>query len=217
MLIVFRPDTPELKQARDELNLERAKLRLERRRLERETLEWEREREKLGWARVDLKLERERLELERRNSQLERQELGWERERWKVERGEWELERDESEAEREKLRRERELWEKAREDRVPQGAFWQAIQPALDCRAYGKREYRGVLQNIPEGWSPIDACMNMPAEIKGVTVRRPSRCLIIEGSVHGYWMVDWDQPDCKPWHRDFHDAVSPRFPSVRTS
>ena len=35
-------------------------------------------------------------------------------------------------------------------------------------------------------------------------------------SIHGYWMVDWDQPDCKPWHEEFHDAVSLRFlPFVR--
>ena len=75
--------------------------------------------------------------------------------------------------EREKMRRDRELWEKAREDRVPQGAFWEVVWPAWDCRAYGKREYWGVLQNVPEGWTAMDACTNMPVEINGVTVRRP--------------------------------------------
>ncbi|KAF9651191.1 hypothetical protein BDM02DRAFT_3091558 [Thelephora ganbajun] len=105
--------------------------------------------------------------------------------------------------------RERELWEKAREDRVPQGAFWDPVWPAYDCRAYGKREYWGILRNIPEGWSAIDACMNMPVEIKGVTIRRPYRCTSIWNSwpqIYGYWMVDWDQPDCKPYYRDYQNA-----------
>jgi len=110
---------------------------------------------------------------------------------------------------KEELRKERERWERAREDRVPQGAFWDSVWPAFDCRAYGTREYWGILQNIPEYWTDLDACMNMPVEIKGVTLRRPYRCAYVEGSpyVHGYWMVEWDQPDCQPWHRDFHDKV----------
>ena len=76
------------------------------------------------------------------------------------------------EHEKEALREERARWEKAREDRVPQGAFWE-VRPAVDCRAYGKREYWGMLQNIPDGWTDLDACMTMPVEIKGVSVRRP--------------------------------------------
>jgi len=117
-------------------------------------------------------------------------------------------ERGGSERQREEMRHEREFWGKVPEDRVPQGAFWEVVWPAWDCRAYGKREYWGMLQNIPEGWSAVDACMNMPVEIKDVTVRRPYRCKFVDGSphIHGYWMVDWDQTDCKPWYRDFHDA-----------
>ena len=119
------------------------------------------------------------------------------------------VERDKMDHERELMGRERKLWERAREARVPHGAFWEVVWPAWDCRAYGKREYWGVLRNIPEDWSDMDACMSMPVEIKGVTVRRPDRCASVWGSPHirGYWMVDWDQPDCKPWYRDFHDAV----------
>ena len=128
-------------------------------------------------------------------------------------------ERGKLELERGKLRREREFWERAREDRVPQGAFWEVISPAPDCRAYGRREYWGILRNIPEGWTAIDACMNMPAEIKNVTVRRPDRCAFVQGSpdILAHWMVDWDEPDCKPWYQEFHDTVSPIFPpSVRS-
>jgi len=123
------------------------------------------------------------------------------------------VEKEKMEHETEVMTREKELWEQAREARVPHGAFWEDVWPAWDCRAYGKREYWGVLRDIPEGWSNIDACMNMPVEIKGVTVRRPYRCGYVWGSlqIHGYWMVDWDQPDCKPWHRDYKDAVRPSY------
>jgi len=126
------------------------------------------------------------------------------------------VEKEKTEHEREAMAREEELWEKAKEKRVPQGAFWDTVWPAWDCRAYGKREYWGALRNIPEGWSDIDACMNMPVEIKGVTVRRPYRCAYVQGSphIHGYWMVDWNQVDCKPWYRypDFQDKARTNRP-----
>lgn len=117
------------------------------------------------------------------------------------------VEKGKMESEREAMAHEKELWEKAKEVRVPHGAFWEDISPAWDCLAYGKREYLGALRNVPKGWSAIDACMNMPAEVKGVTFRRPDRCGYIRGSlhVHGHWVVDWDQPDCKPWFRDFQE------------
>ena len=125
--------------------------------------------------------------------------------------------REKSERQREELKREREIWEKVPEDRVPQGAFWEVVQPAWDCRAYGKREYWGTLRNIPEGWSAIDACMNMPVEIRGVALRRPYKCKFVDYSpyVRGYWMVDWDQTDCKPWYRDFRTTVSLTFARYR--
>ena len=122
-------------------------------------------------------------------------ELATERERW-----------------REELRRELERWERALGRHVPQGAFWDGVWPAVDCRAYDTREYWGTLQNIPKHWTDLEACMNMPVEIKGVGIRRPYRCAYVKGSPHirGYWMVGWDQPDCRPWLRDFHDKVRGR-------
>ena len=102
----------------------------------------------------------------------------------------------------------------ASEDRVPPGAFWEALpRPAPDCLAYGKREYSGALRNIPKDWTALDACMNMPVEIKGVSFRRPYRCGYAWGSphIHGYWVVDWNQLDCKPWYQDFHDTVRDRM------
>lgn len=121
------------------------------------------------------------------------------------------FEKEKTERERKMMAHERELWEKAREARVPQNAFWDVVWPAWDCRAYGKREYWGLLRNIPGDWDRIDACMSMPVEIKGVKVRHPDRCAGVlvfpEIQIRGYWMVDWDQPDCKPWYRDFEDKV----------
>jgi hypothetical protein len=127
-------------------------------------------------------------------------------------------EREKSEHERAKMKLDREEWEKVPDDRVPPGAHWKPIWPAYDCRAYGKREYWGVLLDIPEGWSAMDACMNTPAEIEGVTVRRPDRCAFVSESpgIHGYWMVDRNQEDCKPWHKDIRDTVSQRLSSTYT-
>lgn len=132
------------------------------------------------------------------------------------------FEKEKTERERKVMAHEKELWEKAREARVPRGAFWDVVLPAWDCRAYGEREYWGVPRNIPKDWGSIDACMNMPVEIKGVKIRRPDRCSFVvafpEVQVRGYWMVDWDQPDCKPWYRDFEDKGSHlSSPSPRAS
>ena len=123
-------------------------------------------------------------------------------------------EREKSEREREKMRHDRELW-KMPEDHVPPGTDWKPILPAWDCRGYGKREYWGELLNKPKDWSAMDACMNTPARIEGVTLSRPHRCAFVSGSpnIHGYWMVDWNQNDCKPWHKGIRDTVSPRASS----
>jgi len=122
------------------------------------------------------------------------------------EAGHLEIERRLLEREKEGLRKEREMLD----IRIPRGAFWDHLQPAPDCRAYGKREYHAALQNIPEDRTDMDACMNMPVEIKGVTLKRPHRCGYVDGSsdIHGFWMVNWDQADCKPRHRYIADMVS---------
>ena len=128
------------------------------------------------------------------------------------------FEREKTEREREVVAREKELWEKAREAHVPRGAFWDVVWPAWDCLAYGKREYWGILRNIPKDWDPVDACMDMPVEIKGVKIRRPKWCEgrydLLDFQTRGHWVVDWDQPDCRPWYRDFEDRVRPNFPFV---
>jgi len=171
------------------LESERIALRSESDRLEKERLGVEGERGALESAIRRSELERSKLGREKQLLEDEQQSLEQERQRWKEER---------------------QRWERAREDRVPQGAFWDGVWPALDCRAYGKREYQGILNNIPEDWTDLNACMNMPVEIKGVSVRRPDRCGYVEGSphIHGYWMVDWNQSDCKPRHQYIIDKVS---------
>ena len=178
------------------------------RRSEQERSRLEQERSRLKQERSGFEQERSRLEQER--SGLEQERLGFEREKLL-----WEDERHLLEREKEELKEERERWEKAREDRIPQGAFWGTEPlPAWDCRAYGKREYWAELQNIPEDWTDMDACTNMPTTIKGVFLRRPDRCGYVGGSphIHAYWMVDWDQPGCKPWHTDITDKVSSEQP-----
>jgi len=189
-------DGAERKEAKH-LESERTGLRNEANRLEKERLAHESSTRRMEGEKNALESVIRRSEQERSRFERERQAL--------------EGERLSLEKEKDALREERERWEKAQEDRVPQGPFWEELWPAWDCRAYGKREYWGTLQNIPEGWTDLDACMNMPVEIKGVTVRRPYRCRYVDGSphIHAFWMVDWDQPDCKPWHQDFVDKVDP--------
>ena len=159
------------------------------------------------------RLEKERLALELSTLKMEGEKDALESaiRRSELERSRFEREKQLLEQEKEGLREERERWEKAREDRVPQGAFWGSEPiPAWDCRAYGRREYWATLQNIPEDWTDLDACMNMPTEIKGVTLRRPDRCEYFGDPPHirGIWTVDWGQTDCQPWHQDLTDTVS---------
>ena len=54
----------------------------------------------------------------------------------------------------EKMRRDRELWEKVREDRVPQGTFWEIVWPAWDCRAYGNESIGGCCETYLKAGPP---------------------------------------------------------------
>ena len=101
----------------------------------------EKERSALESSTLKMEGERDALESAIRRSEQERSRLDRQKQLM-------EDERHLLEHEREALREERGRWEKAREDRVPQGAFWDGVLPALDCRAYGKREYWGILREI---------------------------------------------------------------------
>ena len=218
-LDVYSKATARMHEQQEAMRREAKHLESERVALRSESNQLEKERLALESATLEMEGERDALESAIRRSEQERSRFEQEKKVWEKERHLLELEKEDLkeerhllELEKEGLREERKKLEKAREDRVPQGAFWEVVWPAWDCRAYGKREYWGVLQNIPKDWTDLDACMNMPVEIKGVSVRRPDRCAYVEGSphIHGYWMVDWDQPDCKPWYQDFTDKVSSR-------
>ena len=179
---------------------------LEKQRLALESAAFEMEGERLALKSATLEMERERDALESAIRRAEQERSRLEREKQLLED-----ERHSLEHEKEELRKEREKWERAREDRVPQGAFWAVGPwPAQECLAYGKREYWGELRNIPEDWDDLDACMNMPATIKDVPIRRPDRCGYVADSphIHGFWMVDWGQVDCQSWHQDITDKVS---------
>lgn len=131
-------------------------------------------------------------------------------------------ERENWEKEKDNMRHDRETWEKVPEERVPPGAYWVYVRPVDDCRAYGKRDYRGELKNVPKSWSAIDACMNTPVWIRtppeypDFEIPQPYRCAVIDGSLYGYWTVDQHQDDCKPKLKDVHDTASRIFPSVLT-
>ena len=211
----MRKESRHLENERIALRHESTRLVEERMALESSTLEMEGERLALESAIRHSEQERSRLEqqkqmVEAERSRLEKQTHLLEAEKSKLEKQTHLLEDERHSLEKEELtlKEERERWEKARDQlSIPKGAFWEVVLPAWDCRAYGKREFWGILRNVPEGRSEMDACMNMPVEIGGVTIRRPYRCQY-RGPMNGFWMVDWDQPDCKPWHQDFVDKVS---------
>ena len=131
-------------------------------------------------------------------------------------------EREKWEQEKENMRHDREMWGKVPEDPVPSGAYWYAVGPSDECLAYGKREYNGMLQSIPKSWSAVDACMNTPVSIEvhwsqpAVRIRRPHRCASVDGSLYGYWIVDWYQHDCQSKLKDIHDTVGQRYFSAST-
>lgn len=202
--IAMRAAEKDLASERIALRIESTRWGKERLALETSTLKMEGERQALESTIIHSEQERSRLDKKKQLLEAERSRLAKEKHLL-------ENERQSLEKEEQALKEEREKWERARdEQKIPQGAFWEVLWPAWDCRAYGRREYWGILRNIPAGRSEMDACQNMPAEIKGVTIRRPDRCQYIDGSIHGFWMVDWEQPDCKPWLQDFADKVSPQ-------
>ena len=213
--IAFQEESDRLEKAKVALESAAHRSKQERLRLEQDIQLIKHERHCLEVERIVFQGESDRLE--KAKSALESATHRSEQERLRLEQDKQliEDERHLLEDEKEEWKKERERWEKAREDRVPQGAFWGSLWPSPDCRAYGRREYWGTLENIPEGWSDIEACTNMPAEIKGVYVRRPNRCGYVQGShhIHGIWMVDQDQVDCKPWHADATDKVGLRKPA----
>lgn len=132
-------------------------------------------------------------------------------------------ERERWEKEKEDMRHDREVWGKVPENPIPRGAHWDPVWHTYECRAYGKREYLGLLRNIPKGWNAVDACMSTPVSIKmgrilpPVEVRQPHRCAFVDGSLHGYWIVDRNQDDCEPKLKDIHDTVSQRYLSSPAS
>ena len=205
----YREDADAMNREARHLEHERLAHRDESTRLEKERMSLDSstvrmEGQKLALEATIRHSEQERLKFEQEKRLLDGARSTFEKEKHLLENERKSLEREEF-----SLKEERERWEKARDEQtIPQGAFWEVVWPAWDCRAYGQREYWGILRNIPAGRSEIDACMNMPVEIRGVTIRRPYRCQHIQGSIRGFWMVDWDQPDCKPWHQDFVDRVS---------
>ncbi|KZV76341.1 hypothetical protein PENSPDRAFT_569957 [Peniophora sp. CONT] len=96
--------------------------------------------------------------------------------------------------------------------------FWGPPRRASDrCLTYGTREYTAKLYNIltTETWA--DKCANTSIEIKGRTHARPIRCQDYgsDRGIYGYWLVNYDEPECKPIWDQFWKKGCDHLPGHR--
>ncbi|KAI0322453.1 hypothetical protein OF83DRAFT_1167511 [Amylostereum chailletii] len=170
--------------------------------------------------RLSRQWERDRLEHERqkREWEVERQESRreWERERERITqerlyeqeeheraRRQWERERQGHQAERESWERERREREREREGERP---YWGPLaMTSSRCLSYDTREYTARLFDILPTGAWHTTCMSTPQGIHGRSVS-PTRCEDHasgpDGGVVGYWIVSWDEAECRPhWER----------------
>ena len=109
------------------------------------------------------------------------------------------------------------------EDDVPPYAHLSPVRHAREYRAYGERECVGILRDVLEGCSAMDAWMNTPvsiqfSELQAVEIKQPYRCAFVRGpsDFRGYRIVDKRQDECKPMLEDIHHTVSQITSSIRT-
>ncbi|KAF9004236.1 hypothetical protein BDQ17DRAFT_1354825 [Cyathus striatus] len=88
-------------------------------------------------------------------------------------------------------------------ERQKVGMFWDQLSVGK-CESYDSRRYSSTLQHIPKTYAGdrITACMETAARVHGREVK-PSWCDNLgEEGVRGYWVVDFDEPGCRPrWNR----------------
>ncbi|KIM65862.1 hypothetical protein SCLCIDRAFT_1211867 [Scleroderma citrinum Foug A] len=115
-----------------------------------------------------------------------------------------------SEWEQERLLHEEELRQRQRreeEERVRLNLAWARVE-AHHCTTYATREYTAQLTNLPADYKyRLDACRVTPLEIHGITYT-PRRCEEHGQTVIGYWEVNENEPDCRPWWNWYKDKVS---------
>ncbi|KAH8094515.1 hypothetical protein BXZ70DRAFT_947824 [Cristinia sonorae] len=162
---------------------------------------WERERREHA---AEVKVwNQERADHEREGQVFQRA-----REEWQQERKEhaaevvlWNRERAEHEREGEVFQQAREEWQRERKAHKP---FWGTVGlQSPSCLAYNTRRYQAKLRNVPLGADWLQACMSTQVEIQGRTFSAPEKCEIWGDDVYGYWIVDFDQPECQPRWADF--------------
>jgi hypothetical protein len=148
------------------------------------------------WARKredeELQLERDRESWNEKRRQeqlqLERAKESWDEER-RREQLQLEKERNQIRGSRRTLERDRAAWTDERrrreedekrdvERRQRAGLAWIDLEPEETCLAYGKRNYRAKLTNLPEGVDGVKWCHETPMEILGVTHKNPRMCSV---------------------------------------
>lgn len=165
---------------------------LERARIRRD---WQREYAAYTQNITRLSIERDRLHsdwtTEHDKLQALRENAAREHEKWEEERRQWQEER--REREREERERQKKLiqWGQVRRDEEP-------------CVSYGVARYQAHLEYTPPGWDKYTACKETPVRFHGKDVF-PTECRHTGSEMVGIWIIDFDEPACKPWWRDTKD------------
>ncbi|KAF8985348.1 hypothetical protein BDQ17DRAFT_1415386 [Cyathus striatus] len=118
-------------------------------------------------------------------------------------RKEWERKVQERKTEEEERHKEWEQNDQKRkseeEERHKAAMFWAQLGVGK-CESYNSRRYWSTLQHIPENYTGdrITACMETAARVHGREVK-PLWCDDLgELGVWGNWVVDFDEPGCRP-------------------
>ncbi|KAL1940033.1 hypothetical protein VTO73DRAFT_9368 [Trametes versicolor] len=169
---------------------------------------WRRKRD--AWRKQQ---EQDRREEETRRQAI-REAFQAERESWRrqreAEQQQRQVARDEFQAEREGWRRQREEEERHRLEvvRRSQGVYWTEPRGDEHCHSFGTRAYSSYLKDIPGDLNWLEVCNNMPpVVIHGREMSSsPHKCERDKnGEVVCVWLVDFDEPACKPYWNEIID------------
>ncbi|KAL0571209.1 hypothetical protein V5O48_010746 [Marasmius crinis-equi] len=85
---------------------------------------------------------------------------------------------------------------------------WYDVQRDWRCERYGLKRFSGLLEERKD-LDSLEACREIPYRFFGVQDRKPDSCER-EGSgrIRGYWMIDFNVPECHPVLKDIWDHVS---------
>ncbi len=160
-----------------------------------------------------------------------RRDVELEYQRWKQQEQQWEQQREQQRHQWDKERRqwweEREKHDQEEREHERRLIQWGPLQKEQECDSYGTARYQAHLQYVPPGWDQYTACTETPVQIHQTNLL-PTRCQINtvsavffspwtntnyvpstqDGRVVGVWIVDFEEPACKPWWRDIKDHVS---------